>query len=249
MTTEHAIALSEVFPDCASLCHVSILDNAALINAINSIQSALQEEACALFVSLMTAVRASQTIVAIEIEVPSSESSEVVQALASQVVAFSLRNMERDALGEAGTTSTNIMPDKAPEVLLQLVGHMEGYPVNHDREEPAPDDDYVIASGGIAKALGVCLGTEDHASRPGSKGHTPTDSGAATPRQGALHSSMQKKPKNVSLELCGSARKIRMRLRPALVREDRAGNADEYRKCISSLMVVLMRLTSTAQVA
>lgn len=232
MTSEHVIALAEIFPDCTSLAHVSILDNPGLINAMNSTQSAAQEEACAFFVALMTAVRASRSIVAIEIEVPSAESSEVVKALASQVVAYSLRNMEQETLGDVGGAAPVVMPDKdAPEVLLHLVGHMEGYEDNHDNDEPAPDEDYVIASGGIVKALGVCLGTKDHPSRTASRNITPTASGSATPKQGPLRPTTQKRPKDVSTDLCNSARKIRMRLRPALIREDRAGNTANYREC------------------
>ena len=240
LTSEHVIALAEIFPDCASLSHISILDNAGLIKTMNSSQTASQEEACAFFVALMTAVRASKSIIAIEIEVPSAESSEVVKALASQVVAYSLRNMEHSALGEFGVPSstTNVMPDKdAPEVLLHLVGHMEGYDENHDNDDPAPDDDYVIASSGIVKALGVCLGTKDHPSRTASRTITPTGSTPATPRQGPLRTPLHKKPKDVSADLCNSARKIRMRLRPALVREDRAGNNYNYRELGRFVMI------------
>ena len=238
LTSEHVIALAEIFPDCPSLCHISILDNPGLVNVMNSSQSAAQEEACAFLVALMTAVRASRTIIAIELEVPSVESTEVVKALASQVVAYSLRNMEHSAFSELSVSSSNVMPNKdAPEVLLHLVGHMEGYDENHDNDDPAPDEDYVIASTGIVKALGVCLGSQDHSSRNNSRNITPTASGAATPKQGPLRPGVHKKPKDVSADLCNSARKIRMRLRPALVREDRAGNTDNYRKSRSCVAV------------
>ena len=169
-----------------------------------------------------------------EVEVPASSSSEVVKALASQVVAYTLRNMERSTLTDYGVPATNSLPEKdAPEVLLHLVGHMEGYTENHDDDEPAPDEDYVIASTGIVKALRVCLAT-DGRSRAGSRNMSPTASGTATPRKGSAalpRPIAQKKPRNVSLELCESARKIRMRLRPALVREDQARNELNYRKC------------------
>ena len=72
---------------------------------MNSKDDSAREEACALFASLMTATRVSETIVAIEIEVPSAGSSEVVKALASQVVAYSLRNMERSTLDDLGLKS------------------------------------------------------------------------------------------------------------------------------------------------
>ena len=54
---------------------------------------ASQEEACALYASLMAAVRVSDSIICIDIDVPTQESGEMVQALAKQVVAYSLRNM------------------------------------------------------------------------------------------------------------------------------------------------------------
>jgi hypothetical protein len=230
LTPDHVIALAEILPDCPSMCHISILDNKHLQHAMNSKDGSSQEEACAFFASLMTAVRVSETIVAIEIEVPSADSSDVVKALASQVVAYSLRNMERSAMNEIGVKSS-AMPNKdAPEVLLHLVGHMEGVEGNHDNDEPAPDEDYMIASTGIVKALGVCLGTGDGSSRVPSRTITPTASGASTPRQIPQRPGTPKKPRNVSLELCESARKIRMRLRPALVKEDKAGNDEKFRK-------------------
>jgi hypothetical protein len=231
LTPDHVIALAEILPDCPAMCHLSILENEPLIKAMNSKEGASQEEACAFFASLMTAVRVSQTIIAIEIEVPSADSSEVVKALASQVVAYSLRNMERSTLGEYGVAS-NAAPNKdTPDVLLHLVGHMEGYDENHDQDEAAPDEDYVIASTGIVKALGVCLGTRDGASRAQTPRNTsPTTSGPGTPRQGPWRPTSHKKPRDVSLELCESARKIRMRLRPALIKEDKAGNDANYRE-------------------
>lgn len=234
MTPEQAIALAEILPDCPAIVHVSILDNEPLIHAMNSKDPGAQEAACALFASLMTAVRVSETISAVEIEVPSAESSEVVKALASQVVAYSLRNMERTTLGEVGVEPPRQDSMNPPEVLLHLVGHMEGYPENHDNDEPAPDEDYMIASTGIVRALDVCLGSKDFASRTQSRNISPNVSGAATPttpttpRQGPL----RVKPRDVSLQLCDSARKIRMRLRPVLIREDRAGNDHNYRECI-----------------
>ena len=42
---------------------------------------------------MMAAVRVSRTLIAVDIEVPSAESNEVVRALASQIVAYSLRNL------------------------------------------------------------------------------------------------------------------------------------------------------------
>ncbi|KAI1626449.1 hypothetical protein EDD37DRAFT_347546 [Exophiala viscosa] len=232
MTPEQAIALAEILPDCPSIMHVSILDNAPLINAMNSKIASAQEEACALFASLMTAVRVSGTISAVEIEIPSADSSEVIKALASQVVAYSLRNMERTTLGEVGVEAAKLDEKKAPEVLLHLVGHMEGYSENHDNDDPAPDEDYMIASTGIVRALDVCLTSKDFTSRSQSRNISPSRSGMETPTTPTTPrvGPQRVKPRDVSLQLCDSARKIRMRLRPVLVREDRAGNDYNYRR-------------------
>lgn len=74
MAADHVIALAEILPDCPVLAHVSILENTPLIQAMNSKEGNAQEEACAFLASLMTAVRVSQTIIAIELEVPSVNS-------------------------------------------------------------------------------------------------------------------------------------------------------------------------------
>ncbi|KIV84109.1 hypothetical protein PV11_06082 [Exophiala sideris] len=232
MTPEQAIALAEILPDCPSMMHLSILDNAPLITAMNSKNAGAQEEACALFASLMTAVRVSGTISTVEIEIPSADSSEVIKALASQVVAYSLRNMERTTLGEMGVEAAKLDEKQAPDVLLHLVGHMEGYPENHDNDDPAPDEDYMIASTGIVRALDVCLTSKDFASRSQSRNISPSRSGWQTPTTPTTPGlgPQRVKPRDVSLQLCDSARKIRMRLRPVLIREDRAGNDDNYRR-------------------
>jgi hypothetical protein len=241
LSSEHAIALAEILPECPSLAHLSILDNSPILELMHSKDSAAQEEACALFASLMTAVRVSHTIVAIDIEVPSADSNEIVKALASQVIAYTLKNMEQDALKELdGAPASKGAPDKnASEILLHIVGHMEGYEENHDADEPAPDDDYLMGGNAIVKALGVCLGTADEKNRAVSSNmspaHTPGGSGPATPRLGGvgLMPVTHKRPRDMSKQLLESARKIRMRLKPALIREDRAGNDFNYRKFCS----------------
>jgi len=243
LSSEHAIALAEILPECLSLAHLSILDNPPITELMNSKDGAAQEEACALFASLMTAVRVSHTIVAIDIEVPSADSNEIVKALASQVIAYTLKNMEHGALKELeGISPSKGAPKKdAPEILLHIVGHMDGYQDNHDADDPAPDDDYLMGGNAIVKALGVCLGSADDKSRAASRNispiRTPSGSGAATPRLSTIGRKpvSDKKPRDMSKQLLESARKIRMRLKPALVREDRAGNDFNYRKTSSSL--------------
>lgn len=237
LSSEHAIALAEILPECSSLAHLSILDNVPIRELMNSKDSGAQEEACALFASLMTAVRVSHTIITIEIEVPSAESNEVVKAMASQVIAYTLRNMEHGALRELEPPpSSKGAPDKdAPEILLHIVGHMEGYQENLDADDPAPDDDYLMGGNAIVKALGVCLGSADEKSRAVSRNMspngTPGASGSGTPKFGAsgVDPASYKKPRDMSKQLLESARKIRMRLQPALIREDQAGNDFNYR--------------------
>ncbi|KAL9114422.1 MAG: hypothetical protein Q9227_001503 [Pyrenula ochraceoflavens] len=229
MSPEHLIALAEVFPEMPALAHVSVLENPKIQEVLTTKDATSQEEACALLASLMTAVRVSKSIVAMEIEVPSNESSEVVKSLASQVVAYSLRNMERGPVTEAVGETQAEDEEHPPDILLHLVGHMEGYNDNHDSDEPAPGEDYVLGGTGIVKALGVCLGTADR-SRAASREESPSNSGAATPQQKPTRELVHKKPRDVSKQLLDSARKIRMRLRPALIREDKRGNVTEYRK-------------------
>jgi hypothetical protein len=189
----------------------------------SSSDPASQEEACAVYASLMAAVRVSRTLIAVDIEVPGAESSEVVKALASQIVAYSLRNLGAiEDIGGAG---------QVPEVLQHIVGHDAGNATNLAEDKPAPDEDYVIGGTGVVKALGVCLGNVDRRnsetgspSRPGSGYSTPVN------RVPASDSSATKKPRDMSKNLLGSARNIKARIEMALVREDKAGNDNNYSK-------------------
>ncbi|KAK6602604.1 cell wall biogenesis protein Mhp1 [Botrytis cinerea] len=187
-----------------SLAHVTLMENTQLAALANAKDEASQEEACALYASLMAAVRVSQSIVCIDIEVPSNDSSEIVRALAKQVVAYCLWNMERGPVAEISEAVAAISDPHAaangkdvavPEVLLHIVGHMEGVQENHDDDDPAPDEDYVIGGTGVVKALGG-------------------------------------KAKDMSKNLLGSARKIRARLQPALVKESKASDHHNYNRLL-----------------
>ena len=239
MTPEQAIALAEILPDIPNLAHVNIMENPKLEALANAKDEANQEEACALYASLMAAVRVSKTIICIDIEVPSNDSSEIVKALAKQVVAYCLWNMERLPLPISEAVSA--MPDPhvgekdvaVPDVLLHLVGHVEGFHENHDDDEPAPDDDYVIGGTGVVKALGICLRNRaDDSRRPSpDPAFSETNlsdggSGAGTPRTPVSGG----KAKDMSKNLLGSARKIRARLQPALLKEEKCGDRQSYRK-------------------
>ena len=237
MTPEHAIALADIIPEGPCLAHVNILENPALAALASAKDQADQEEACALYASLMVAARVSDTIIAIELEVPTADSSEIVKALSKQIVAYCLWNMERgpiaafDAAAAATDCQTGDKEVSVPDVLLHLVGHVDGTSHEHDTDEPAPDEDYVISGSGVVKALGICLGNTSVDGRRASRDQSATGSGAVTPKipyeGGALGPG---KAKDMSKNLLNSARKMRARLRVALTRERKAGNDENYGK-------------------
>ncbi|KAL8662768.1 MAG: hypothetical protein Q9202_004460 [Teloschistes flavicans] len=235
MTSEHAIALAEILPEIHTLAHLNILENHLISGLASAKDEVGQEEACALYASLMAAVRVSKTIVCIDIDVPTEESSEIVRALAKQVVAYSLRNMERFPLTEGSDTAIAALADphggekhvSVPDVLLHLVGHTDGVPEDHDTDEPAPDDDYIVGGTGVVKALGICLSRAADQRRSSRDISPATDSGTVTPNRRVLQEREvnKGKAKEMSKNLLGSARKIRARLQPALIREVRTGGS------------------------
>ena len=239
LSPEHAIALAEVLPENPSLAHLSILENPRLSALASTNDEASQQEACALYASLMAAVRVSKTIISVDVDVPSPDSSEVVKALAKQVVAYCLRNMERGPVAEydtgASTAVTATADTKAavavPDVLLQIVGQADGSHADDDgAEKPSPGEDYVIGGTGVVKALGVFLGNTSTGSRP----NEPNEQGEADDEQATTDSSIGKanaKAKEMSKNLLESARKIRARLEPALAKEAKAEDDMSYRRC------------------
>lgn len=233
LSPAQAVRLAEVLPESPNLAHLNILENPQISALATATDEAEQEEACALYASLMAAVRVSDSIICVDVDVPGPRSSEVVKALAKQVVAYSLRNMERFAAveaSEAGDGASGPKEVDVPEVLLHLVGHVEGYSVNDGDDEPAPDDDYIVGGTGVVKALSYCLSEKASEVRRTS---IPA-SGTVTPRSHLAPSgSGPTKAKTMSKNLLDSARKIRARLQPALVREAGAGHEMEYRKCFS----------------
>lgn len=222
LSPDHAIALAEVLPECPRLCHINILENPQIAKLASATDPASQEEACAVYASLMAATRVSRTLIAVDIEVPSAESNEVVKALASQIVAYSLRNL--GAMEELGDSSPDRLPDvPIPEVLQHLVGGTDEVD-----DGSAPDEDYVIGGTGVVKALGVCLGNVDQ-HHPELGDLSRPSSGRLTPRPRMSTSIGSKKARDMSKNLLGSARNIRARIQMALVREDKAGNDNNYR--------------------
>lgn len=252
MTSEHAIALAEVLPECPNLAHLNILENHLLSPLASAKTEAMQEEACALYASLMAAVRVSDTIICIDVDVPSQDSSEVVKALAKQVVAYSLRNLELLPLAETSNSAKAAMADlhggekqlTVPDILLHLVGHVDGFPENHDSDDPAPDDDYIVGGTGVVKALDICLNRAADG-RKDARDMSPLRSGTGTPKKVLQGSEVSKgKAKEMSKNLLNSARKIRSRLLPALIKEAKTGNDMSYRGCCTFDCSVCSILTS-----
>ncbi len=254
LSPEQAIALAEIFPDATGLAHVNLLENPELAALADATDEVNQEEACALYASLMAAVRVSKSLICIDINVPSQNSSEVVKALAKQVVAYSLRNMERGPIHEVVGAVPGLEGDgledkevELPEVLAHLVGREgAGSPEQEHDDETAPDEDYVIGGTGVVKALGICLKNRNTDSRRPSIDRNNSDFDPANLKQDAAPSpdgsvpsvepgaalGRAGKAKDMSKNLLGSARKIRARLQPALLKEARTGDRMNYHKLL-----------------
>lgn len=243
LSPDHVIGLAEVLPECPSLCHLNILENEQIVDLASTTDPVAQEEACAVYASMMAAVRVSRTIIAVDIDVPVAENNEVVKALGSQIVAYSLRNLEGGAIAEELSDSTPPLEDvPIPEILQHIVGHAgvseEPY---DDEDEAAPDEDYVIGGTGVVKALGVCLGNLDQHGLDVLGEQSLPASGTTTPRRRKSRGVPTKRPRDMSKNLLESARNIRVRIQSALIREDRAGNDANYRR-LQFLDVTLQRM-------
>lgn len=237
LSPESAIALAEVLPESKSLAHLNILENKPLSHLASAQDEASQEVACALYASLMVATRVSGTIICIDIDVPDESSSEVVKAMAKQIVAYSLRNLERTPLtdptikdGTVAVVDTHVVEKEVivPDILMHLVGHVDGVSENLDNDEPAPDEDYIVGGTGVVKALDVCLSRATDVQKS-SPGVTPGGSGTVTPKQAFRGDNASRgRAKEMSKDLLGSARKIRARLLPALVKEAKSGDSMSF---------------------
>jgi hypothetical protein len=224
LSPEQAIGLAEILPECLQLAHLNILENPQISAVATATDEATQEEAVALYASLTVAAKISQTLICVDVDVPGSDSSEIVKALAKQVVAYCLRNMEGlTEIPELKEVQKNM---EVPDVLMHLVGHADDVRENHDDDPPAPDEDYIIGGTGVVKALSYCLLQKATDLRRQS---LPA-SGTQTPSNRAEDLEEAGKAKTMSKNLLESARNIRARLQPALVREARAGNEMGYRK-------------------
>lgn len=121
-----------------------------------------------------------------------------------------------------------------PDVLMHLVGHIDGVPEDHDHDGPAPDDDYIVGGTGVVKALQYVLGEKADDVRRGSEPNA-TSHGSRTPRgrpgsSAGIDEEQRGKAKKMSKNLLDSARKIRARLQPALQKVAATGDDLAYRR-------------------
>lgn len=237
MSSEQAIALAEIIPEIPGLAHISFMENPEIARLTDTKTEEGQEEACALFASLLAATRLSNSLVCVDIEVPSEQSTDLVKALAKQVVAYCLANLERlpvseltaTALAQSEISSARREPEY-PDVLQHLVGRDSQDLNEHESDvDTAPDDDYVIGGTGVVKALACCLNNRgDESRRQSGEFIRDVESGIPTPARADMPTG---KAKDMSKHLLLSARKIRLRLQPAITKA-RASRDDThaYRK-------------------
>lgn len=223
-----AIGLAEVLPEGRNLNHISILENPKLTALASATESSTQEEACAVYASLMVAARVSKMLFCIDVDIPSHESTEMVRALARQVVAYTLRNMERYTAADAITSTdpASVVPDlsetdreNVPDALMHLL-----WPAQ-ETDNPPPDHDYIVGGTGLVKALDYVLGQKNADIRRPSTALRPD-----TPSQIRDSEIGKAQAKDMSKNLLESARKIRTRLQPAIGREAESGDEMAYRK-------------------
>ena len=223
LTSEQAIAIIEILPEIPYLARINIMDNPELSKLANAKSEEMQEEACALYASLLAAARISKSLVCVDIEVPTDEAAEIVKAMAKHVVAYCLRNMElmQDPNIRAALSATisdshadEGKPADYPDVIAHLVGQDVMADTDIDETDAAPDEDYVIGGTGVVKALTFCLKNRgEESARQSGEFIRETDSGTASPRARIPGAS---KAKDTSKHLLQGARKIRHRLQPAL---------------------------------
>lgn len=233
LSSEQAIAIVEVLPEIRNLAHINLLGNTELMTLAGARTEEAQEEACALYASLMAAARVSQSIICIDLEVPGDEAGEIVKAMAKQVVAYCLRNMEQIPESDIGATVASVLsesqadqeskPAAYSDVLVHLVGHDVMDQEDSTDNESAPDEDYVIGGTGVVKALTCCLKNRgDESQRP--SGEFVRDLEGEDASRPKLPTGG--KAKDMSKHLLAGARKIRLRIQPAL-RKAQANPGDE----------------------
>ncbi|KAI8942982.1 hypothetical protein NX059_001019 [Plenodomus lindquistii] len=226
MTPEDAIAIAEILPDCPQIAHLNILENPQISRVAAATDEETQEEAAALYASLTLAAKLSRTLICVDVDVPAPEQGEVVKALAKQVVAYCLRNIEY--MNEVPELQSAPKEVELPQILRHLVGPDDTHYANSGAHSPAPDDDYIVGGTGIAKALSYCL---SHKSTDLRRISMP-NSGTSTPRSRIQETEEPSKARAMSKNLLDTARNTRARIQPALAREAKAGNDLPYRRLL-----------------
>ncbi|KAJ4351255.1 Microtubules assembly and stabilization protein [Didymosphaeria variabile] len=236
------IGIAEIIPECPMIAHVDVQGNPKIAALAAATTEEEQEEAAAVYASLTLAAKVSQTIVFLGVDVPGPESNEVVKALAKQVIAYCLRNMQNiEGVPELQNAPRD---DVLPDVLQHLVGHADDTSTTSADDDAAPDEDYIVGGTGVAKALSYCLRQKESDLRRTSL----TASGTATPKSSQPTDSEQShRAKIMSKNLLENARNIRQRLQMALAREAKAGNDIPYRKSLGKLSSCGPNLTVTGR--
>ncbi|KAI1750762.1 RNI-like protein [Xylaria castorea] len=215
LSSEQAIALAEILPEIKSLAHINLLENPDLVRLADARTEDMQEEACALYASLLAAVRVSKTLIKIDIDDPTPESGELLKAMADRLVVYTMRNLQGVSdIRDSSVDEPAPKLEKYPDVLRHIVGHEEDYPiVAEDDDELAPDEDYVIGGTGVAKALACVLKNKgnDSGRQSGEFARELENGSLATPSP-----LPPGKAKDMSKHLLATARKIRARMQPAL---------------------------------
>lgn len=236
MKPEDAIAIAEVLPDCPHIAHINILENPLVSRVAASSDEETQEEAAALYASLTLAAKLSQSLICVDVDVPAPEQGEVVKALAKQVVAYCLRNIE--SINEVPELQSAPKQVELPHILMHLVGQDDTY-CESENVPPAQDNDYIVGGTGIAKALSYCL---SHKATDLRRVSMPS-SGTSTPSRRTQDPEEPSKARAMSKNLLETARNTRARIQPALLREAKSGNDLNYRKWLVRF-VVYTELTS-----
>jgi hypothetical protein len=222
MKPEDAIAIAEILPDCSHIAHVSILENPEITRIATSTDEETQEEAAAMYASLTLAAKLSNSLICVDVDIPVAEQGEVIKALAKQVVAYCLRNIE--SINEVPELRSAPRQVEVPHVLLNLVGADDTYCKEIDNASADTDNDYIVGGTGIAKALSYCLSHKETDLRRVSA------SGTSTPRSRVHHIPEEpSKARAMSKDLLDTARNTRNRIQPAIIREAKSGNDLNYR--------------------
>jgi hypothetical protein len=224
MRPADAIAIAEILPDCPQIAHLNILDNSEITRVATTTDEETQEEAAALYASFTLAAKLSKSLICVDVDVPAPAMGEVVKALAKQVVAYCLRNIE--SLNEVPELNAPPRQVEMPHILMHLVGQEDTYCKEPDDNPPAPDEDYIVGGTGIAKALSYCL---SHKATDLRRVSMPA-SGTSTPRSRAEGVEEPGKARAMSKNLLETARNTRARIQHALIREARSGDDTSYRK-------------------